>query len=113
VADDFRSDLDQLLAKRRQRPLGNRLRKHQGAERYERTEERDGRYRNGYRERQLLTRVGPIALRVPQTRAGSCSPEIFERYQRSERAFVLGLMAMYVTGTSTRCLLNRAPVGAW
>jgi transposase-like protein len=33
---------------------------------------------------------------VPQTRDGSFSTEIFERYQRSERAFVLGLMEMYV-----------------
>jgi len=82
--------------------LEAQMAEHLGAERYERTEERDGRYRNGYRERQLLTRVGPIALRVPQTRDGSFSPEIFERYQRSERAFVLGLMEMYVTGTSTR-----------
>jgi len=93
--------------------LEAQMAEHLGAERYERTEERDGRYRNGYRERQLLTRVGPIALRVPQTRDGSFSPEIFERYQRSERAFVLGLMEMYVTGTSTRCSPNRGPVAAW
>ena len=82
--------------------LEAQMTEHLGAERYERTSERDGRYRNGYRERQLYTRVGPITLRVPQTRDGSFSTEIFERYQRSERAFVLGLMEMYVTGTSTR-----------
>lgn len=75
---------------------------HLGAERYERTDERDGRYRNGHRDRQLYTRVGPITLRVPQLRDGSFSTDIFERYQRSERAFVLGLMEMYITGTSTR-----------
>ncbi len=72
-----------------------------GAQRHERSEERLG-YRNGYRVRQLYTRVGPIALQVPQTRDGSFSTEIFKRYQRSEQAFVLALMEMVVQGVSTR-----------
>lgn len=72
-----------------------------GAERYERQETRAG-YRNGYRPRQLYTRVGPVTLQVPQTRDGSFSTEIFQRYQRSEQAFVLALMEMVVNGVSTR-----------
>ncbi len=72
-----------------------------GAERYERHEERVG-YRNGYRARQLYTRVGPVTLQVPQTRDGSFSTDIFQRYQRSEQAFVLALMEMVVNGVSTR-----------
>lgn len=76
-----------------------------GAERYERVEERGG-YRNGYRNRQLYTRVGPITLQVPQTRDGSFSTEIFKRYQRSEQAFVLALMEMVVNGVSTRKVTN-------
>ena len=72
-----------------------------GAERYERSEERMG-YRNGYRLRQLYTRVGPLTLRVPQLRNGSFSTEIFSRYQRSEQALVLAMMAMVVNGVSTR-----------
>jgi len=72
-----------------------------GAERHERTDERVG-YRNGYRPRTLYTRVGPVQLRVPQTREGSFSTEIFKRYQRSEQAFVLALMEMVVQGVSTR-----------
>ena len=72
-----------------------------GAERYGRSEERVS-YRNGYRSRQLYTRVGPVTLQVPQTRDGSFSTEIFKRYQRSEQALVLALMEMYVNGVSTR-----------
>lgn len=53
-------------------------------------------------ERKLYTRVGTLTLRVPQTRDGSFSTEIFKRYQRSEQAFVLGLMEMYLQGISTR-----------
>ncbi|HEM1535633.1 TPA: IS256 family transposase [Legionella pneumophila] len=76
-----------------------------GADKYQRNEERVG-YRNGYRPRQLYTRVGPITLQVPQTRDGSFSTDIFKRYQRSEQAFVLALMEMVVNGVSTRKVSN-------
>lgn len=71
------------------------------AQKHERTDERVG-YRNGYRDRTLYTRVGPVTLQVPQTRDGMFSPEIFKRYQRSEQAFVLALIEMVVKGVSTR-----------
>jgi putative transposase len=74
---------------------------HLGAERYERGEGRTG-YRNGYRPRALTTRVGRIALRVPQDRDGTFSTELFARYQRSEQALVATLMEMYLHGVSTR-----------
>src|SRR5215510_5427377 len=51
---------------------------------YERTDERQG-YRNGYKPRQLMTRVGTLRLRVPQVREGTFSTELFARYQRSEQ----------------------------
>lgn len=54
--------------------LEAQMREHLSADRYERSEEREG-YRNGYRERQLATRVGPLTLRIPQTRDGSFSTE--------------------------------------
>jgi putative transposase len=72
-----------------------------GAGRYERSQERVA-YRNGYRPRQLYTRVGPLTLRVPQMRDGQFSTEIFSRYQRSEQALVLSLMEMVLNGVSTR-----------
>ncbi len=71
------------------------------AQPHERSEDRAG-YRNGTRTRTLYTRVGPVTLRVPQTREGGFSTEIFARYQRSEQAFVLALMEMVVKGVSTR-----------
>ena len=76
-----------------------------GADKHERSGERIG-YRNGYRPRQLYTRVGPVTLQVPQTRDGSFSTDIFKRYQRSEQAFVLALMEMVVNGVSTRKVSN-------
>ncbi len=72
-----------------------------GAARYERTEERVG-YRSGYYRRRLVTRVGTISLRVPQDRGGHFSTQVFEQYQRSEKALVAALAEMYVQGVSTR-----------
>jgi len=71
------------------------------AERYERTDARQG-YRNGSYPHQLTTRVGTITLRVPRIRNGQFSTELFARYQRSEQALVLALMEMVVNGVSTR-----------
>jgi putative transposase len=46
--------------------------------------------------------VGKIALRVPQDRQGRFRTEVFERYQRSEKALVAAMMEMYLQGVSTR-----------
>jgi putative transposase len=72
-----------------------------GASKGERTAERVG-YRSGHYGRTLITRVGKLELRVPQDRQGRFSTELFERYQRSERALVATLAEMYVQGVSTR-----------
>jgi len=72
-----------------------------GAAKSERTAERVG-HRSGYYDRKLITRVGVLELRVPQDRAGHFSTELFERYQRSEKALVSALAEMYVQGVSTR-----------
>ena len=71
------------------------------AEPHERTPLRQG-YRNGQRERTLQTRVGTLTLSVPRLRGGEFSTELFERYQRSEQAFVVALMEMVLQGVSTR-----------
>ena len=72
-----------------------------GAEKGERTEARLA-YRSGYYPRSWVTRVGTLELRVPQDRAGRFSTELFQRYQRSEKALVGTLAEMYVQGVSTR-----------
>lgn len=72
-----------------------------GAAKGERSEGRQG-YRSGYYTRQLVTRVGTMELRVPQDRQGRFSTQLFERYQRSEKALVGALVEMYVQGVSTR-----------
>jgi putative transposase len=72
-----------------------------GAEKGERTARRLG-YRSGHYGRTLVTRVGKLELRVPQDRQGRFRTEVFERYQRSEKALVGAMTEMYVQGVSTR-----------
>ncbi|UFJ39938.1 IS256 family transposase [Brevibacillus humidisoli] len=71
------------------------------ADRYERTEDRQG-YRNGSYPHPLHTRVGTIVLSVPRIRGAKFSTELFMRYQRSEQALILAMMEMVINGVSTR-----------
>src|ERR1700734_524472 len=69
-----------------------------GAEKSERTPNRLG-YRGGYYPGTLVARVGKLEVRGPQ---GPFRTEVFERYQRSEKALVGALAEMYIQGVSTR-----------
>ena len=71
------------------------------ARRSERNEERLG-HRSGYYDRSFVTRVGKLELRIPQDRKGLFRTELFERYQRSEKALFAALTEMYIQGVSTR-----------
>ena len=97
-APDF---LKTIVSSVLQRVLDSEMDEHIGAARYERSDTRST-MRNGYKPRTLYTRVGSFTLRVPQARDSSFSTELFNRYQRSEKALVTALMEMYITGVSTR-----------
>lgn len=72
-----------------------------GAEPYDRqAANRD--YRNGYKPRQRKTRVGEIKLSIPQAHNEPFRTQMFHRYQRSERAFLLSLQEMVINVISTR-----------
>src|SRR5437016_10641796 len=79
---------------------------HLGAERYQRSPERQGE-RNGYRDRQWDTRVGTLELRVPRVRDGSFFPGLLEPRKRAERALVATVREPYVQGGGTRRLHAR------
>lgn len=95
--DGFREILREVLQEVLEAEMCQAL----GAEKGERNAERLG-YRSGYYARSLVTRVGKLELRVPQDRQGHFSTQLFERYQRSEKALVSALAEMYVQGVSTR-----------
>ncbi len=49
-----------------------------------------------------MTRVGKVELRAQHDRQSRFRTEIFERYQRSEKALVAAMLEMYVGEVSTR-----------
>jgi len=84
--------------------LREEVARHIGAERGQRTAARTG-YRNGTKPRTLATRVGRIQLEMPQVRdaaAGAFRTQLFDRYERSEKALVAAMQEMVVAGVSTR-----------
>jgi transposase-like protein len=77
--------------------------RHLQAEPFERTESRNG-HANGFKDKSFQTRLGELALRVPQVRDSSepFYPKSLEKGLRAERALKLALAEMYVQGVSTR-----------
>lgn len=77
-----------------------------GVEPYERSSDRRG-HANGYKPKQVRSRIGTLDLQVPQTRdvvggGQPFYPSSLERGLRSERALKLAIAEMYVQGVSTR-----------
>jgi len=72
-----------------------------GALSHERTEERQG-YANGYKPKELQTRMGTLELKIPQARGLKFYPQSIERGTRSEKALKLAIAQMYLEGVSTR-----------
>jgi putative transposase len=59
--------------------------------------------RNGYRHRDLDTRVGTIDVAIPKLRKGTYFPEwLLERRKRSESALITVVADCYLAGVSTR-----------
>lgn len=60
-------------------------------------------HRNGYRHRDLDTRIGTIDVAIPKLRSGTYFPEwLLERRKRSEAALITVVADCYLAGVSTR-----------
>ena len=63
----------------------------------------EGNFRNGYRERQLTTQLGPLNLKIPKLRRGTYFPDnLLVRYSRTDKALAAAVREMVVNGISTR-----------
>lgn len=99
LADAFATLLNHAMRIEREQVLG--------AASHQRTEQRRG-YANGFKPKTMTTRVGELALQIPQTRDYADEhgrpfyPHALERGVRSERALTLAIAEMYVQGVSTR-----------
>jgi transposase-like protein len=60
-------------------------------------------HRNGYRHRELDTRVGTLEVAIPKLRTGSYFPDwLLERRKRAEAALISVVATCYLLGVSTR-----------
>jgi putative transposase len=71
------------------------------AEPYERSDDRKD-YRNGTRDRKLVTRIGTLELVVPRHRNEPFQTALFDNYSRSETALINTMIEMVINGVSTR-----------
>src|SRR5690554_2884644 len=93
--------LKQLVETSVRQLLEEEVARHLGAGPYERSGERRG-YRNGTKPRTMKTSVGELRFDVPQVRESGFRTQLFERWQRSDKALVAAMQEMVVRGVSTR-----------
>ena len=72
-----------------------------GAERYERTADREA-CRAGHYERKLTTTSGEVAIRMPKLKGMRFTTAIIERYRRRETSVEEAMIEMHLAGVSTR-----------
>jgi putative transposase len=72
-----------------------------GAGRHERSDERTT-YRNGYRDRQLETRLGTLDLKIPKLGQGTYFPAFLEPRKTAEKALTAVIQEAWIQGVSTR-----------
>ncbi len=68
---------------------------------YGRTKERKD-YRNGYYERDFVTRFGTLRLRIARTRKRGFLPEVLKKFQRRAEEVCLLVREAFLRGISTR-----------
>src|SRR5208283_4164069 len=73
-----------------------------GAGRYERRPGRRRVYRNGYYERDFVTRFGTLRLRIARTRDKSFLPAGLDKFQRRAPELALLIREAFLRGISTR-----------
>ncbi len=73
-----------------------------GCETYERTRRPVGGYRNGYYERDFVTRFGTIRLRIARARGKSVLPAGLDKFQRRAPEVAMLIREAFLRGISTR-----------
>jgi transposase-like protein len=73
-----------------------------GWNRYRRGPRKRGEYRNGYYERDFVTRFGTIRLRIARARGKSFLPKGLRRFQRRADELALLIREAFLRGISTR-----------
>ena len=115
--ESLRSDLRELVRKTVEDTLNGLLEAEAdelvGAERYERTAEREA-YRAGHYDRGLTTSSGEVTIHMPKLKGVRFTTAIIERYRRRESSVEEAIIEMYLAGVSTRRIedVSEDPLGS-
>ena len=103
--ESLRADLGELVRRTVEDTLNGLLEEEAGdlvgAERHERTADREA-YRAGHYERKLATTSGEVTIRMPKLKGMRFTTAIIERYRRRETSAEEAMIEMYLAGVSTR-----------
>lgn len=103
--ESLRADLRELVRRTVEEMLNGLLDEEAddlvGAERYERTADREA-YRAGHYERKLATTSGEVAIRMPKLKGMRFTAAIIERCRRRETSVEEAMIEMHPAGASTR-----------
>ena len=103
--ESLRADLRELIRKTVEEMLNGLLEEEAGdlvgAERYERTADREA-YRAGHCERRLATTSGEVTIRMPKPEGVRLTTAIVERCRRRETSVEEAMIEMCLAGVSTR-----------
>ena len=103
--ESLRSDLRELVRRTVEDTLNGLLEAEAdelvGAERYERTADREA-YRAGHYDCGLTTSSGEVTIHMPKLKGACFTTAIIERYRRRESSVDEAMMEMYLAGVSTR-----------
>ena len=103
--ESLRADLGELVRRTVEDTLNGLLEEEAGdlvgAERYERTADREA-YRAGHYERKLATTSGEVTIRMPKLKGMRFTTAIIEHYRRRETSVEEPMIEMYLAGVSTR-----------
>lgn len=103
--DAIKNDLSELVRKTVEDTLNALLAEEVedliGAERYERTADREA-YRAGHYDRTLTTTSGNVTLHMPKLKGMRFATAIIDRYKRRETSIEEAMIEMYLAGVSTR-----------
>ena len=103
--ESLRADLRELVRRTVEEMLNGLLDEEAddlvGAERYERTADREA-YRAGHYERKPTTTSGEVTVRMPKLKGMRFTTAVIERYRRRETSVEEAMIGMHLAGVSTR-----------
>jgi putative transposase len=81
--------------------LDEEVEQHLAAKRHERSGQRRG-YRNGTKPRTMKAAVGELHFDLLQVKEGGFRTQLFDRWQRSDKAMIATMQEIVIKGVSTR-----------